>query len=220
MQKLHIRVSQSPKFLLWSIHPSVNFHWSRISSRWQQAKLVVPNVPVTSNTFQDLLGEHKAFPGHMRYIIPPSSSGSTPGSVPCWTCLEELQREANRWHPDPMPEPPTLAPFVKEQWLFSVLSLDAWAPHPTEETHLSHFSERLRSRSFGHFPNLMTRGQGWIVDRLLNRELWFWLSSLQTTMVQYNIRITPDAATYHLSISRSTFPSLLNKTPSYLNCFT
>ncbi|KAF7652092.1 hypothetical protein LDENG_00101960 [Lucifuga dentata] len=38
-------------------------------------------------------------------------------------------------------------------------------------------------------------------------------------MVRYSIRRTSVAAPIHLSISRSILPSLVNKTPRYLNFF-
>ncbi|KAI3357200.1 hypothetical protein L3Q82_015658 [Scortum barcoo] len=46
------------------------------------------------------------------------------------------------------------------------------------------------------------------------------LSSSFTMTVRYTGRITADAAPIHLSISRSIFPSLVNKTPRYLNSST
>lgn len=58
----------------------------------------------------------------MRYIIPPASSGTAPGSPPCWSYLENLQRGAPRGHPDQISEPPQLSPLeVKEQRLYSEL---------------------------------------------------------------------------------------------------
>lgn len=58
----------------------------------------------------------------MRYIIPPASSGTAPGSPPCWSYLENLQRGTPRGHPDQISEPPQLSPLeVKEQRLYSEL---------------------------------------------------------------------------------------------------
>lgn len=45
----------------------------------------------------------------------------------------------------------------------------------------------------------------------------FWLSSLFTTLVWYNIHITADTAPNHLSISHSVLPSVMNMIPGYLN---
>ena len=83
-----------------------------------------------------------------------------------------------------MPEPPQLAPLdVEEQRLYSESLPDVQAPHPiskaepghpAEETHFSRLY--LRSRSFGHYPKFMTIGEGWNVDRPVNR-----LSSFFTT---------------------------------------
>ncbi|XP_056157043.1 uncharacterized protein LOC130131390 [Lampris incognitus] len=67
----------------------------------------------------------KVFPGQIGHVVPPASSGSTPGSPPSWTCLENPQRKAPRRHPNQMPEPPHLAPFdAKEQRLYSALPPD------------------------------------------------------------------------------------------------
>ncbi len=66
----------------------------------------------------------------MRYIIPPACSGSAPRSPTSWTCPKNLQEKVPRRHPDQMLEPPQLPPFdTKEQWLYSELPLDVWAPH-------------------------------------------------------------------------------------------
>jgi len=64
-------------------------NFSRLSgarSRGQQAKQSTPDVPLSSNSFQLLLGDPKVFPGQMRYAIPPACSGSTPGPPTSGTC--------------------------------------------------------------------------------------------------------------------------------------
>jgi len=43
-----------------------------------------------SNTLQLLLGDPKAIPGQIRYIIPPAGSGSAPGSPASRMCPENL----------------------------------------------------------------------------------------------------------------------------------
>ena len=116
-----------------SIHPSIFFRLSRIRS----VSLVFQS-SISPATFpSSSWGTLRRSPGQMRYVIAPVSSWATQGSVPSWTCPENLQREALRAHPDQMPEP-------------------SQPPH---------------SQSFGHYPELITIGEGWNVDRLVNREL-------------------------------------------------
>uniref|UniRef100_A0A8C6LZV4 Nucleolar protein 12 n=1 Tax=Nothobranchius furzeri TaxID=105023 RepID=A0A8C6LZV4_NOTFU len=88
---------------------------------------------------------------------------------------------ASRRHPDQMPKPPQLTPFDPEEQRFYSESLpNVRAPHPiskaepghpTEETHFGRLYPR--SRSFGHYPKLMTIGEDWDVDRPVNREPGF-----------------------------------------------
>ncbi len=89
-----------------SIHPSIFFRSSGAGLWWQQAQQSSPDVPLPSNTFQLLWGDPEAFPGQMRYVIPPACSGSTPGSLASWMYLENLHRKPPRRHLDQMPEPP------------------------------------------------------------------------------------------------------------------
>ncbi len=78
-----------------------------------------------------------------------------------------------------MPEPPHLAPLhAEEQWFYSELLPDDRASHPISKGEPSHPTEeahfgRLYSRScsFGHYPKLMTIGEGRNKDRPVNREL-------------------------------------------------
>ena len=46
---------------------------------------------------------------------------------------------------------------------------EAEPSHPTEETNFSRLYPQ--SRSFGHYPKLMTMGEGWNADRPVNRKL-------------------------------------------------
>ncbi|XP_051795813.1 prolyl 4-hydroxylase subunit alpha-1-like isoform X3 [Acanthochromis polyacanthus] len=46
--------------------------------------------PSPQQHFQLFLRDPEAFSGHMRYIIPPVCSGSSPGFPPRWTCAENL----------------------------------------------------------------------------------------------------------------------------------
>ncbi|MDW1502102.1 hypothetical protein, partial [Vibrio sp. YT-19(2023)] len=67
-----------------------------------------------------------------------------------------------------MPEPPQLTPFeVKKQQLYSKLPPDVRAPHPISKAEPSHPAEEThfgrlysRSHSFGHYPELVTIGEG------------------------------------------------------------
>jgi len=79
----------------------------------------VSRVPQTSfSPATLLLGDAEAFPGQMRYIIPPAVSGSAPGFPPSRMCLENLEGEAPGRHPNQMLKPPQLTPFdAEEQWL-------------------------------------------------------------------------------------------------------
>ncbi|XP_049457572.1 uncharacterized protein LOC125904284 isoform X3 [Epinephelus fuscoguttatus] len=105
----------------WTLFSTLGFSYTeQDGSRGQQAKQNTSDVPLPSNAFRLLLGDSKAFPGKMRYVIPPVCSGSAPGPRTSGTCLKHLQREAPRRHPDQMPKPPQLTPLdVKEQRLYS-----------------------------------------------------------------------------------------------------
>jgi len=108
-----------------SIHPSILIRLSAAGSRWQPAKQGPPGFLLPSHALQFLLGDPEAFPGQKRDIIPPTGSGSAPGSPPSWTCRENLQREAPGGHPNQMPEPSQLTPFnAEEQRLYSELPPD------------------------------------------------------------------------------------------------
>ncbi len=151
-------------------------HLSKVGSWWQQAQLGTSDIIHPGSSPQLLLEDPKPFTGQVGYIIPSVSSGSAPGSLPGWTCLEKLHREAPRRHPNQIPKPPQLALFdAKEQWLYFELPPDVQSPHPiskaepshpTEETHYSH-SYPL-SHPFSHDPQLMTIGEGWNIDGLIN----------------------------------------------------
>ncbi len=61
--------------------PFILFRLSGAGSWWQQAKQSIQHVPLPSNIFQLLRGDPEAFPGQMRYVIPPACSGSASGSL-------------------------------------------------------------------------------------------------------------------------------------------
>jgi len=100
------------------IHPSIHslpLIWGRVTVAG------APGFLLPSNTLE-LLGDPEAFPGQMRYIIPPAGSGSAPRSPPSRTCPEYLEGEAPGRHPNQMPKPPHLTPFdAGEQRLYSKL---------------------------------------------------------------------------------------------------
>lgn len=52
----------------------------------------ISDIPLPSNGFQLLLGDPKVFLGQKKYVIPPVSSESAPGSPPSLSCSENLQR--------------------------------------------------------------------------------------------------------------------------------
>ncbi len=74
--------------------------------QWQQAKQGSPDFPLPRSIFQLLLGDPKAFPSKMRYVISPVCSGSTLGALTGW--MENLQRKVPGRHFDQMLEPPQL----------------------------------------------------------------------------------------------------------------
>ena len=134
----------------YSSHPSFFVCFSGVGSHWQQAQKVILEALLPSNTSQLLLGNPETFPGQMRYIIPPVSSGSAQGSPPSWSCQENIQREAPR------------------RQLHFELPPDVRAPHPISE------DEPLLSEdsySLGLCPKLVIMGECWNVDRATNKKL-------------------------------------------------
>lgn len=91
--------------------------------------------PLRSNMFQLLLGDPKAFPGQMRSIIRPVSSGSSPSRL----YPENLQREAPWRLPNQDAQTTSAVSFnIKEQQLFHAEP----SHHPEESlyTCMLHFS--------------------------------------------------------------------------------
>lgn len=91
-------------------------------------------------------------------------------------CPEHLSGEAFWRHPDQMTH---LAPLnAKKKRLYSEFPSDVWAPHLISKANPRHSPEAPHlchlypgSCTFGHNPQLMTSGEGWTVDRPVNREL-------------------------------------------------
>ncbi|TWW57296.1 Transthyretin Prealbumin TBPA [Takifugu flavidus] len=123
--------------------------------------------------FQLIRGDSQAFPDQLRDIVSPTCPGSPRGPPTGGTCPEHLTRDASRGHPNQMPKPPHLAPLnAEEQRLYSELLPDGRASHhiskgepspPTEEAHFGRLY--LLSCCFGHYPKLMTIGEGRNKDR-------------------------------------------------------
>ena len=74
------------------INPSVLVCLSVLGSQWLRRLFQMSLLP--ENTFQLLLGDPDVFPGQMRCIISPESSGSAPGLLPVGPARKNLQREA------------------------------------------------------------------------------------------------------------------------------
>ncbi|MED6253340.1 hypothetical protein ATANTOWER_027092 [Ataeniobius toweri] len=80
-----------------------------------------------------------------------------------------------------MPKPPQLAPLdMEEQRLYSKPLPDGQAPHPISKGVPGNPAEEANfsplypgSRSFGHDPKFMAKGESRNVDRPVNRELRF-----------------------------------------------
>lgn len=144
-------------------------------SCWQQTKQGIQDIPLPSNIFRRFLGDLKALPSQMRYIIPPACSGSTPGSPISLTCPENLQKEVPRRHPDQMDKPSQLSLFdIKGAatvlwasfWMSELLTLflRLRPSQPMVGNHLGCLCPW--SHSFGHYPKLVTIDEGWNVFRL------------------------------------------------------
>ncbi len=96
------------------------------------------------------------------------------GSLPSWRGPAHMMSGR---HPDQMHEPPQLAYFNAEaQRLCSKSLLDVRASHLVYQGQPRHPVEKivrfyLESRSFGHYPELMTIGEVWNIDWLVYLEL-------------------------------------------------
>ncbi|CAG5932572.1 unnamed protein product [Menidia menidia] len=173
------RLKLSRQFIHPSIHPSILLRLSGVGSRGQQPEQGNPDFPLPGHFGQLLRGDPEAFPGQPGHIVPPAGPGSSSGPSPGGTSPEHLPREATRRHPEQMPEPPQLAPLhVEEQRLYSEPLPDGRASHPiskgeprhpAEETHFGRLYPR--SRSFGHYPKLVTIDEGFTSSPANDREM-------------------------------------------------
>lgn len=71
-------------------YPSVFLHLSRVWYLWQKAKQGIPDVLLPKKGF---LNSSWEIPSAGEQYIPPASPWSTLGSLPNWSCLENLQME-------------------------------------------------------------------------------------------------------------------------------
>ncbi len=128
-----------------------------------------------------------------------------------------------------MPEPPQLTPLdVEEQRLYSELLPSDWAPHPISKGTPSHPTEKahfgrlyLGSCPFGNDPKLMTIGESRNVDWQVNRELriaaQLFLHHDRPVHWPHYCRSCTDPSVNQICF---ILPSLVNKTPRYLNSST
>ena len=109
--------------------------------------------------------------------------------------------------------------YKSTQRLYSELPPDVWAPHPISKAEPSHPTKEAhfgrlypRSYSYGHYPKLMTIVEGWTgKSRALP-------SGSAPSTLQWSFTMPAlTASSTRLSISRSILPSLVKKTPRYLN---
>lgn len=103
-----------------------------------------PGLALHSSVFQFLLASPEVFPGQMRYVIPPESSGSYPRvssqlDVPR---KEVSKRKSYRRHPDQMSEP------WKSSDSTMSYPLKRWAPHSSSKAGLSHPTRKLISAAW------------------------------------------------------------------------
>lgn len=120
-------------------------------------------------------------------------------------CLEYLAKYTSRKHPNQFPEPPLFTPFnTIEQQLSGCLSLSPCLPsQPAKETHFGLLC--LQSHSFSHYPKLMTKGEGWNIDQLVNGE--------QRLPTQLSLCHNSLAQLLHSCLHRTYLPA--NVFPSY-----
>ena len=144
----------------YSSHPSFFVCFSGVGSHWQQAQKVILEALLPSNTSQLLLGNPETFPGQMRYIIPPVSSGSAPGSPPSWSCQENIQREAPRRHPNQLPRTTSAGSFQLKE-----AAAPLWAPSrcPSSSSYLRGWATLIRGLIFSwSLPKACDHG--WVLE--------------------------------------------------------
>lgn len=166
------------------------------------------------NIFQTLLENPEAFSSWMRYLVSPERSGYTERSSPCWTCLENLQGEVPWRHPDA--QTTSTGSFQHEGassssnplWISELLTLSLRLSPATLQK-----LGRLypHSHSFGHYPKLVTIGEGWDVD--VTGKLKASPAVSAPTSPQ-RPGTTPASLHYQLKLH---FTITINKTPLYLN---
>jgi len=168
-------------------HPSIHFHpliRGRVGKATGKATSLSP--ATLSSSSQRIPERSQA----RRDIITPASPGSALGPPSITTCPENLQREttSRQQKPDAWTfRCEGAAPLLRVPHPISKVE----PSHPPKETHFSCLYSW--SRSFGHYPDLMTIGEGWNKDGPVKFTTRDWSSVLNTA----------DNAPLRLSISRS-----------------
>jgi len=107
----------------------------------------------------------------MFWVCPGASyQWDMPGTPPTWGAQEASWSDTRTTSTDPFwwegaAALPRAAPDVRTPYPVS----KAEPSHPTEETHFSRLYPQ--SHSFGHYPELVSIGEGWDVDGPINQEL-------------------------------------------------
>ncbi|KAK5605196.1 hypothetical protein CRENBAI_021364 [Crenichthys baileyi] len=123
-----------------------------ISVKHEGAKHLIHIQRLYSSTWQSRIGALATYAA--------LSCGSSLGSPPNGVCLEHLQREAPRRHPDQIPKPPQLTPFYveKQQLYFEILTLSLQLTLATLGRMLINFDYSYPVfRSFGHDLHHVTK---------------------------------------------------------------
>lgn len=108
-------------------------------------------------------GDPEAFPAQIGYVIPPVCAL---GSPPSWTCPEYFQREVASCS-DARTASFGFSLMQNAQQFDSGIPPDIWAPQPVpeDEPRQKFILTSSKSPSIGHYPKLMTEGEGWNLDR-------------------------------------------------------
>jgi len=190
-----------------SIHPSIFFRLSGPRSQWQQTQQGPRDFLLPSNDPLLLLGDPRPDeiynPSSGFWVCPGVSSqpdlsrkGKGSGRI-LIRCPKHLRLLLS------MRRSSGSTPISLR--MSELLNLSPQPIHPAEETHCGRLYPQ--SRSFSHYPKLVTIGEGCNVDGFT-----FQLSFLFTTMDQYSACITADAAPNRLSIlpfTREKDPEIL-----------
>ncbi|XP_049890000.1 tetraspanin-13b isoform X3 [Epinephelus moara] len=137
---------------------------------WVASRAKHPRHTSPQQRFPAPPGGHQGVPRPDKMCNPSSVLWVYPGASYQWDVPGTPSAGGAQEDPSQMPEPPQMTPFdAKEQRLYSELPPDVRAPHPISKAEPSHPNDPFRrsypqSHSFGHYPELMTIGEGWDVD--------------------------------------------------------